>query len=85
MIQRSPIAIVLALALTLLAACGGGVGADSSSAPAVGGAVCPPCRMAVLAHYEVIQAEGLRFGVCNPRCAEIIRKDPTRFAKDALP
>lgn len=70
------------LALLLLCACGA---EDPAPAAPASAGVCPPCRMEVQPHYERIEAGELRFAVCNPRCAEIVRGDPARFASDALP
>ncbi len=80
--------IALGLALVLGAGCGGGTGAaappaEPAARPAV--ALCPPCRMEDRPHFERIEVEGLRFAICNPRCGEIVRQDPRRFAADALP
>lgn len=79
--MKSSIAYLL-LGLWLVA-CGDARREEPGPEPA--GPVCPPCRMAVQPHYGVIEAQGLRFGICNPRCGEIVRADPARFAADALP
>ncbi len=80
--------LIALLVLSSLAGCGG------AQAPQPQGpqpqaseraAVCPPCRMDALPEYEVIEVDGLRFSVCNPRCAEITRADASRFTGDALP
>lgn len=76
------------LATLLVAACGGGTGAaPPKTEPAAKSDVahCPPCRMEDRPHFERIEAGGLRFAICNPRCAEIVLEDPRRFAADALP
>lgn len=70
---------------TALSEAAGAPGASDAAAPSESAGVCPPCRMPVRPHYEVIEIDGLRFGICNPRCGEIVRKDPARFAADALP
>lgn len=61
-----------------------GAAVGDATKVATASAVCPPCRMTVQPHFETFEAAGLRFSVCNPRCKEIVEKDPKSFAADAL-
>lgn len=92
-VPKHALRIFLPSALLLLAGCGGG----SSPAPAAGseeageaaaaqpGTTCPTCGMAVDENSPTVTAGGMTFRVCNPRCGEIVAKDPQKWAAFALP